>query len=73
MTPGGEQPQMRDPHGERVEEMTLTAKTATTGVTEMTAASVLTAVTETVGMTVNPEDQLEVRRKVSQSSCDAAL
>lgn len=63
---------MRAPHGEIVEEMTLTVKTAaseTTAASEMTAASVLTAVTETVGMTVNPEVQLEVRRKVSQSSC----
>lgn len=77
-TPGGEQPQMRAPHGEIVEEMTPTVKTAaiattgvsvTTGVTVMTAVSVLTAVTKTVGMTVNPEVQLEVRRKVSQSSC----
>lgn len=71
-TPGGEQPQMRDPRGEIVEEMTPTVKTAaiaTNSVTVTTAASALTAVTETVGMTVNPELQLEVRRKVSQSSC----
>lgn len=77
-TPGGEQAKTRDPRGERVGEMTPTVKTAaiattgvsvTTGASVTTAASALTAVTEIVGMIVKQEVQLEVRRKVRQSSC----
>lgn len=67
-TPGGEQAKTRDPRGEIVGEMTPTVS-VTTAASVTTDASALTAVTETVGMIVNPEVQLEVRRKVSQSSC----
>lgn len=69
MTPGGKQPQMMHPHGEKVEERMLIVMTAvnmTSAVSVVTAVmtAVTTAVTETVEMTVNPEVQPEVRKKV---------
>lgn len=61
MMPGGDQLQMKEAPGETLAEKTLTVMIAV-----VTAVIVvMTAVTESAEMTVNPEALLEVRRMVS--------